>query len=80
MDVQVVQLSRAELAQQVQLVSSEGGMLGRGATALVFKCVWPQRFGPNTVLAAKVLKDGIVLDPTALQAFSYEAAVLASLK
>jgi hypothetical protein len=74
------ELTKAELRQQVQLVSGEGGLLGRGATALVFKCVWPQRYGPNTVLAAKVLKDGIELDMTVLQAFSYEAAVLSSLK
>jgi hypothetical protein len=79
-DAPAVQLSCAELKQQVQLVSGDQGLLGRGATALVFKCVWPQRFGPATVLAAKVLKDGIEMDPTLLQAFSYEAAVLASLQ
>jgi hypothetical protein len=79
-DAPALQLSGAELRQQVQLVSGDGGLLGRGATALVFKCLWPQRFGPNTVLAAKVLKDGIELDATVLQAFSYESAVLASLQ
>jgi hypothetical protein len=75
-----VHLSRSDLKQQLQLISADGGLLGRGATALVFKCVWPQRFGPNALLAAKVLKDGIELDPTVLQAFCYEAAVLASLQ
>jgi hypothetical protein len=79
-DAPALQLSHAELKQQVQLVSALGGLLGRGATALVFKCVWPQRFGPDTLLAAKVLQDGIDLDPTVLQAFNYEATVLTSLQ
>jgi hypothetical protein len=28
-----------------------------GASALVFKCQWPSRFGPNALLAGKVLRD-----------------------
>jgi hypothetical protein len=64
----------------VQLVSGDGGLLGRGAIALVFKCLWPQRFGPHTLLVAKVLKDGIDLNSRVLQAFHYEAAVPASLQ
>jgi hypothetical protein len=40
----------------------------------------PQRFGPHTLLAAKVLKDGIDLNSRVLQAFHCEAAVPASLQ
>jgi CHASE1-domain containing sensor protein len=46
------------MTQQVHLV--QDGLLGRGATALVFKCVWPSRHG-RTLLAAKVLKVGRIL-------------------
>jgi hypothetical protein len=49
----VLRLSRAELRDQVKLIPH--GLLGRGASALCFKCVWPNRFGEG-VLAAKVLK------------------------
>ncbi len=48
-----IELSREQLTQQVHLL--QDGLLGRGATALVFKCVWPSRHG-RTLLAAKVLK------------------------
>ena len=74
----VVQLTKQELQQQVQLLTH--GLLGRGATALVFKCVWPSRFGPNALLAAKVMKDGFESDINVLQSFSYEASVLASIE
>jgi hypothetical protein len=73
-----IQLTREEVQQQVVLVKN--GLLGRGATALVFKCKWPSRFGSNTLLAAKVLKDGYELDINTLQSFHYEATVLASFK
>jgi hypothetical protein len=38
-DAPAKHLSGAELRQQVQLVLSDGGLLGRGAIALVFKCL-----------------------------------------
>jgi hypothetical protein len=52
-NLSAIELSREQLTQQVHLV--QDGLLGRGATALVFKCVWPSRHG-RTLLAAKVLK------------------------
>jgi hypothetical protein len=47
-----------------------------GATSVVFECTWPSRFGPNTILAAKLLSDPI--DPTgyARRCFMHEASVL----
>ncbi len=51
-----------------------------GASAVVFKCLWPQRFGPNAYLAIKVLKDPYEADPTVFESFCYEAAVLASVR
>jgi hypothetical protein len=51
-----------------------------GVIALALNCLWPQRFGPHTLQAAKVLKDGIGLNSRVLQAFHYEAAVPASLQ
>jgi hypothetical protein len=50
-----------------------------GATAVCFKCVWPNRF-KNGVLAAKVLKDGFECDPQDVQSFAYEATVLSATK
>jgi hypothetical protein len=73
-----MELTRDQLRKQVQLVRD--GMLGRGATALVFKCIWPSRFGNNRLLAAKVLKDGFEVDIRTLESFCYESTVLSSLK
>jgi hypothetical protein len=54
-----LRLSRKELQQQLRLIK-EDGLLGRGATAYVFKCVWPDRFGPSTLLAAKVTRNEVL--------------------
>jgi hypothetical protein len=56
-DVPALRLNRHEVKRQVRLIK-DGGLLGRGATALVFKCVWPDRFGPSRLLAAKVGQGG----------------------
>ncbi len=74
-----VQLTRAEVARgDVRLVRD--GLLGRGATALVFKCVWPKRFGRHVQLAAKVLKDGHTPSLVELNSFAYEASVLSAVQ
>jgi hypothetical protein len=49
-----------------------------GATAMCFKCVWPSRFGPNALLAAKVMRDPRSEDLRTLHSFVYEATVLAT--
>lgn len=51
-----------------------------GGTALAFQCVWPKRFGPNALLACKVLKDGYEVDVRMLQTFMYDAQVLATVR
>jgi predicted Ser/Thr protein kinase len=73
------ELTKSAVSDQIQLVK-EGGLLGKGATAYVFKCVWPTRFGTDKLLACKVLKDGYDADIQVLQSFTYEATVLASLE
>ncbi len=108
----VVELSSAEVAQQLELLPN--GLMGRGAcgsctghggdagprlpwpqgspafvntctpagaTALVFKCRWPSRFGAHAVLAAKVLRDPFdAPDAEAVQAFAFEANILRGLR
>ncbi len=74
----VVRLSRADVVKQIRLLRN--GLLGRGSSALVFKCQWPGRFGPNALLAIKVLKDPYEADPAVYESFCYEAAVLATVK
>ncbi len=74
----VIRLSRAEVVKQIRLLRN--GLLGRGSSALVFKCQWPSRFGPNALLAVKVLKDPYEADPSVYESFCYEAAVLATVK
>lgn len=66
----VVRLNRSELVQQIRLLNT--GLLGKGSTALVFKGLWPSRFGPDAVLAIKVLKDPYESDPSAFEGFTYE--------
>jgi hypothetical protein len=56
----VLQLSCSKVRQELQLIK-EGGLLGKGATAYVFKCVWPERFGVK-LLAAKVRPDGFCIE------------------
>jgi hypothetical protein len=40
--------------------------------------MWPSRFGPRALLAAKVLKDCYEDEQCALQSFAYEAFVLSN--
>ncbi len=52
-----------------------------GATALVFKCRWPCRFGPHALLALKVLRDPFEGEHSEhMAAFAYEAYVLEALR
>ncbi len=43
---------------------------------MVFKAKWPTRFGPDAILAIKMLKDGFESDMHTLESFVYEARVL----
>jgi hypothetical protein len=47
-----LQLSSDDVRQQLRLVRT--GLLGSGATAHAYACVWPDRFGETKLLAAKV--------------------------
>jgi hypothetical protein len=47
-----LQLSSDDVRQQLRLVRT--GLLGSGATAHVYTCVWSDRFGEAKLLAAKV--------------------------
>jgi hypothetical protein len=50
-------LTREDVQRQLRLVPRAfGGLLGRGATSLVYKALWPGRFGPQSLLAVKVKK------------------------
>jgi hypothetical protein len=51
--VPAVQLSSDDVRQRLRLVRT--GLLGSGATAHVYACVWPDRFGETKLLAAKVI-------------------------
>jgi hypothetical protein len=74
-----VRLSRQEVPRELQLIK-RGGLLGQGATAYVFKALWPSRFGVHNLLAVKVMKDGYNAELDTLQSFTYEALVLADLE
>jgi hypothetical protein len=50
--VPALQLSSDDVRQQLRLVRT--GLLGSGATAHAYACVWPDRFGDTKLLAAKV--------------------------
>ncbi len=56
-----------------------GACMCAGATAVVFQCRWPSRFGPGALLAAKVLQDPY-REPEHLESFKYEAQVLEQLR
>jgi hypothetical protein len=48
---------------------------------MCFKCVWPRRFGPHALLAAKVLVHyGDADKALGIQSFAYEASVLSSVQ
>jgi hypothetical protein len=49
-----LQLSGVDVRQQLRLIRT--GLLGSGATAHVYACVWPDRFGETKLLAAKVIE------------------------
>jgi hypothetical protein len=73
----IVQLTAEQLRQHIILVA--GGLVATGSntsSALVFKCMWPSRFG-SALLAAKVLRNtSPEPDQEALQSFQFEASVL----
>ncbi len=49
-----------------------------GATAVVFKCRWPSRFGPGALLAAKCMRDPYAYHMHhILESFKFEVEVLA---